>query len=184
MIPVWLPVAVPWAGAALLAALLPLDRLFGADAEDGSLDQLLLSGLSPAAVATAKAAAHWLTTGLPLLAATPVAAAMLNLSPDHLDRHGDMAGYAAAKREIFARQTGDDLAVLGADDPASRAMADALRAAAGGPRVLTVSGESKIEEKRDENGYAVRERRFGKFSRSIPLPQGIKVSRHASHYVY
>ena len=41
--------------------------------------------------------------------------------------------------------------------------------------VLTVTGESKIEEKRDENGYAVRERRFGKFSRSIPLPQGIKV---------
>ena len=40
--------------------------------------------------------------------------------------------------------------------------------------VLTVSGESKIEEKRDENGYAVRERRFGKFSRSIPVPQGIK----------
>ena len=35
--------------AALLAALLPLDRLFGADAEDGTLDQLLLSGLPPAA---------------------------------------------------------------------------------------------------------------------------------------
>ncbi|EPS94825.1 hypothetical protein FOMPIDRAFT_1026060 [Fomitopsis schrenkii] len=40
--------------------------------------------------------------------------------------------------------------------------------------VLTVTGESKAEEKRDENGYAVRERRFGRFSRSIPLPQGIK----------
>ncbi|MFC7475722.1 heme exporter protein CcmB [Dankookia sp. GCM10030260] len=65
--------------AALLAALLPLDRLFGADAEDGTLDQLLLSGLGPAAVALAKAAAHWLTTGLPLLLATPIAAAMLNL---------------------------------------------------------------------------------------------------------
>ncbi len=65
--------------AALLAALLPLDRMFGADAEDGSLDQLLLSGLPPAAIAAAKAAAHWLTTGLPLLAATPIAAAMLNL---------------------------------------------------------------------------------------------------------
>ena len=36
--------------------------------------------------------------------------------------------------------------------------------------VLTVSGESKISEERDENGYAVRERRYGKFSRSIPLP--------------
>jgi len=65
--------------AALLAALLPLDRMFGADAEDGSLDQLLLSGLPLAAVAAAKALAHWLTTGLPLLLATPVAAAMLNL---------------------------------------------------------------------------------------------------------
>ena len=65
--------------AALLAALLPLDRLFGAEAEDGSLDQLLLSGLSPAAVAFAKAAGHWVTTGVPLLAAAPVAAALLNL---------------------------------------------------------------------------------------------------------
>jgi heme exporter protein B len=65
--------------AALLAALLPLDRLFGADAEDGSLDQLLLSGLGPSAVCAAKALAHWLTTGLPLMLATPIAAAMLNL---------------------------------------------------------------------------------------------------------
>ncbi|MBY0337120.1 MAG: heme exporter protein CcmB [Acetobacteraceae bacterium] len=65
--------------SALLAALLPLDRLFGAEAEDGSLDQLLLSGLHPAALAAAKALGHWLTTGLPLVAATPVAAALLNL---------------------------------------------------------------------------------------------------------
>ena len=65
--------------AALLAALLPLDRLFGADAEDGTLDQLLLSGLGPSAVAAAKALAHWLTTGLPLMLAAPIASAMLNL---------------------------------------------------------------------------------------------------------
>lgn len=65
--------------AALLAALLPLDRLFGAEAEDGSLDQLLLSGLPPAGLAAAKALGHWVVTGLPLLLATPVAAAMLNL---------------------------------------------------------------------------------------------------------
>ena len=39
---------------ALLAALLPLDRLFGADVEDGSLDQLLLSGLPAVAVAVAR----------------------------------------------------------------------------------------------------------------------------------
>ena len=65
--------------AALLAALLPLDRLFGADAEDGTLDQLLLSGLPRGGIAAAKALGHWITTGLPLLAATPVAAAFLNL---------------------------------------------------------------------------------------------------------
>ncbi|KAI0043213.1 small heat shock protein [Auriscalpium vulgare] len=40
--------------------------------------------------------------------------------------------------------------------------------------VLTVSGESKVESERNEEGYAVRERRFGRFSRAIPLPQGVK----------
>jgi len=65
--------------SALLAALLPLDRLFGAEAEDGSLDQLLLSGLHPAGIAAVKALAHWITTGLPLVIATPLAAALLNL---------------------------------------------------------------------------------------------------------
>ncbi|KZT05094.1 small heat shock protein [Laetiporus sulphureus 93-53] len=39
---------------------------------------------------------------------------------------------------------------------------------------LTVSGESKISSERDEHGYAIRERRYGKFQRAIPLPQGIK----------
>jgi len=66
---------------ALLAALLPLDRLFGADYEDGSLDQLLLSGLPAAAVAGAKAAAHWLVTGLPLLLAAAPLAVMLRVVP-------------------------------------------------------------------------------------------------------
>ncbi|KAI1783582.1 HSP20-like chaperone [Ganoderma leucocontextum] len=40
--------------------------------------------------------------------------------------------------------------------------------------VLTVSGESKFESDHDENGYLVRERRFGRFSRSLPVPEGIK----------
>jgi heme exporter protein B len=64
---------------ALLAALLPLEKLFGADFEDGSLDLLLLSGLPPAAVAMAKAAAHWLVTGLPLLLAAAPLAIMLRM---------------------------------------------------------------------------------------------------------
>jgi heme exporter protein B len=66
---------------ALLAALLPLDRLFGGDFEDGSLDQLLLCGLPPAAIALAKAVAHWIVTGLPLLLAGGPLAIMLRM-PD------------------------------------------------------------------------------------------------------
>jgi heme exporter protein B len=64
---------------ALLAALLPLDRLFGADFDDGSLDQLLLCGMTPAAIALAKAIAHWLVTGLPLLIAAAPLGVMLRL---------------------------------------------------------------------------------------------------------
>ena len=66
---------------ALLAALLPLDRLFGADLEDGSLDLLLLSGLPASAVAAAKALAHWVVTGVPLLLAAGPLAVMLRM-PD------------------------------------------------------------------------------------------------------
>ena len=41
---------------------------------------------------------------------------------------------------------------------------------------LAVSGETKISSNHEENGYAVRERRFGKFSRTLQLPRGVKVS--------
>lgn len=67
---------------ALLAALLPLDRLFGADFDDGSLDQLLLSGVAPPLIALAKALAHWLVTGVPLLLAALPLAVMLRLPED------------------------------------------------------------------------------------------------------
>jgi UDP-N-acetylmuramoylalanine--D-glutamate ligase len=46
----------------------------------------------------------------------PRAAALLNLSPDHLDRHGSLAGYLAAKQRIFANQEGDDVAVVNAQE--------------------------------------------------------------------
>jgi len=69
---------------ALLATLLPLDRLFGSELEDGSLDQLLLLGLPPSLVALSKIAAHWLTTGLPLLIAAAPMAIMLGLHPHDL----------------------------------------------------------------------------------------------------
>jgi UDP-N-acetylmuramoylalanine--D-glutamate ligase len=47
----------------------------------------------------------------------PRAAALLNLTADHLDRHTDLAAYRAAKEAIFARQESEDVAVLNADDP-------------------------------------------------------------------
>jgi UDP-N-acetylmuramoylalanine--D-glutamate ligase len=54
------------------------------------------------------------------------AAVMLNITPDHLDRHGDMADYAIAKKAIFARQQAGDLAVCGVDDDHSRNLAREL----------------------------------------------------------
>lgn len=57
----------------------------------------------------------------------PRAAALLNLSPDHLERYGDMDAYAAAKANIFRNQGDGDVAVLNADDPRSREMASAGR---------------------------------------------------------
>ncbi|MBL6456132.1 UDP-N-acetylmuramoyl-L-alanine--D-glutamate ligase [Belnapia sp. T6] len=63
-------------------------------------------------------------------------AVMLNLSPDHLDRHGDMEGYRAAKAGIFRNQRPEDLAVLGMDDAWTAGMAAGLAA-----RVLPISGE-------------------------------------------
>jgi heme exporter protein B len=64
---------------ALLAALLPLDRLFGADFEDGSLDQVLLSGLPASAVAMANAISQRILTRLPLMVASIPLATMLHL---------------------------------------------------------------------------------------------------------
>jgi len=64
------------------------------------------------------------------------AACLLNLSPDHLDRHGDMDGYTAAKRHIFDRQTEADTAVLGDDDPETAALGEGIAG-----RVVRVSGD-------------------------------------------
>lgn len=75
--------AVLWIGA-LLASLLGLDRIFGADAEDGSLDLLLLAPQPLEVIAFAKALAHWLATGLPLVIATPLLGLLLGVEIDTL----------------------------------------------------------------------------------------------------
>lgn len=72
--------AILWIGA-LLASLIGLERLFAADAEDGSLDALTLSAMPLELAAAAKGLAHWIATGLPLVVAAPILALMLNLEP-------------------------------------------------------------------------------------------------------
>lgn len=70
--------AILWLGA-LLATLLGLDRLLASDLEDGSLDLIRTGDLPLELAVTAKAFAHWVTTGLPLVVAAPVLGLLLNL---------------------------------------------------------------------------------------------------------
>jgi len=67
---------------ALLASMLSLDRLFQTDYEDGSLELLVLTPTSLMVVVMGKVLAHWLTTGLPLLAAAPILAVLLHMNSD------------------------------------------------------------------------------------------------------
>ncbi len=65
------------------------------------------------------------------------AAVLLNITPDHLERHGDMANYVAAKRRIFRRGDRDGAAIVGVDDGPSREIFEAL-SAEGQRRVIPV----------------------------------------------
>jgi UDP-N-acetylmuramoylalanine--D-glutamate ligase len=71
----------------------------------------------------------------------PQIAVILNITPDHLDRHGSFENYAAAKERIFARQTAEDSLVLNADN--TRAAAAASRSVA---RVYLFSIEHSVEQ--------------------------------------
>ncbi len=107
---------------ALLAALLPLERLFAADYEDGSLDLLLVSGVPASLVALAKACAHWLVTGLPLLVGAVPLAVMLRLPDAGLPALAlglalgtaslSLLGTAAAAVVLGARRAGVLLPIL------------------------------------------------------------------------
>ena len=72
--------AMLWIGA-LLATLLGLDRLFGEDKEDGSLDLLALSGLPLEVTVLAKCAGAWVATALPLVVISPVLGLLLGMEP-------------------------------------------------------------------------------------------------------
>lgn len=64
---------------------------------------------------------------LELMTTSPTVAAVLNLTPNHLDRHGTMANYTAAKARILENQTEEDAAVLNHDDPLAWRLRDRVR---------------------------------------------------------
>lgn len=68
--------------SALLAAMLSMERMFQADYEDGSLELLALAPVPLELTVCAKIVVHWLTTGLPLIVASPLLAVMMNVPVD------------------------------------------------------------------------------------------------------
>ena len=70
-------------------------------------------------------------------------AILLNITPDHLDRHGDMMGYIAAKRRIFAGQGGKATAIIGMDDAICRDLCEELRRD-GRARVVPISVQQPV----------------------------------------
>ena len=98
----------------------------------------------------------------------PAIAVILNITPDHLDRHGSFENYAGAKERIFAAQSGDDRLVLNADNP--RAAAAAVRSRA---RVFWFSVEHPVSPGAWlENGYLVYRASEGDATESImPLSE-------------
>lgn len=71
------------------------------------------------------------------------AAIFLNLSPDHLDRHGTMKAYGAAKEVIFANQTADDAVIIGVDDDYGRALTTRMKAR-NGRRIIPISSRRAL----------------------------------------
>lgn len=77
-------------------------------------------------------------------ALTPDVAVFTNLSPDHLDRHGGLGGYFAAKRRLFA-EGGPDRAVIGVDEIEGRFLANQMAQSPADDRVIRVSSGARLE---------------------------------------
>ncbi|MEM8690045.1 MAG: Mur ligase family protein, partial [Pseudomonadota bacterium] len=90
---------------------------------------------------------------------------LLNLTPDHLDRHGDMAGYAAVKAKMFARQDSDDLAVVGIDDAYCSDIASALSV----PERQLISVEKEVHDGVSVTDGVLRVRQEGRTMASCSL---------------
>jgi len=108
--------------AALLAALLSLDRLFEADYQDGGLELLALSSLPLELAVLAKCAAHWVATGLPLALTSPLLALFVDLEPEAIPTLMlslligtpalSLIGSVAAALTLGARRQGVVLSIL------------------------------------------------------------------------
>jgi len=104
----------------------------------------------------------------------PWIAVLLNFSSDHLDRHADVAEYAAAKARIFTNQTPDDWAVLNADDPSSFALAADARS-----RRLLFALERTLRDGIAVEGDAIVRRRAGGADQVlVPLSAVKLLGRH------
>lgn len=114
----------------------------------------LVGSLDPAATVVCEASSFQLEDTLEF---APEAAVLLNITPDHLDRHGTLAAYAAAKLEAFARQSAGDVAVLPSDllerlawaglapgpEAGATAAADAASAAAEAASAAVIPGDAR-----------------------------------------
>ncbi len=102
----------------------------------------------------------------------PWIAALLNFSPDHLDRHPDESAYAAAKQRIFANQQPDDWAVVNADSTEATAMTTSVRA-----RIVSYGVDNAAADVHVGNGFVWQRTSEG----DIPLLPLADVQLHGRH---
>ena len=95
----------------------------------------------------------------------PTVGLLINITPDHLDRHGSIEGYAAVKERLVAQS---EIALVGVDDEPSRQIAARLKARIGRPRVVAVSGcDSPLADV-----YVADRRIISRNDRSAPVDLG------------
>ena len=103
----------------------------------------------------------------------PWISVLLNLSADHLDRHGTFERYASAKARIFANQTANDWAVINADDPAAMALAGGYRA-----RRLDFALETSLSDGITVEAGSIVRRQAGDSAPLVPLSSVRVPGRH------
>jgi len=69
---------------ALLSSMLSLGSMYAGDHADGSLEQMLISGISAVEIAAAKSLAHWFMSGLPLIVVSPLLGLLFDMAPDSI----------------------------------------------------------------------------------------------------